>query len=201
MQSLIHDTRNEGDVVRFHGNKLRELFKELKISDTRAWVHLEYITGRITEIEKAIDVYYERFSKDFPETEEAPYKPQVPDAYGLTLKLLDKEKWDNEMMPTYRMLKKLMGYYTLIRNNDLDKESPSNVASPEPLTEYYEVVEIKSDFDLPKLSGSYFCFDPNGINKPYDLEVFRYSSFTHQWSDENGDGHHPSHWLKKVSNQ
>jgi hypothetical protein len=126
MQSLIHDTRNQGDTIRFHGQKLRERFKELGISDTKSYVHLEYVTGRTTEIEKAIDAYYERFSKDFPETEEQPYKPHVPDAYQATLKIYGTDEWDKEMLPTYHQIKKLMEHYTLIRKpNSEQKDKPS----------------------------------------------------------------------------
>jgi hypothetical protein len=120
MQSLIHDTRNGGDAIRLHGQKLRERFKELGINDTKAYVHLEYMTGKTTEIEKAIDAYYERFSKDFPEIEQ-PYKPHVPDAYQATLKIYETDKWNNEMLPTYHYVKKLMEHYTFIRKPNSDK--------------------------------------------------------------------------------
>jgi hypothetical protein len=129
MQSLIHDTRNQGDTVRFHAQKLRERFKELGINDSKVWVHLEYVTGRTTEIEKAIDAYYERFSKDFPKTEDQPYTPNVPDAYQATLKIYGTDKWSKEMLPTYHQLKKLMEFYTLIRKPNSEQEDKTSVAS------------------------------------------------------------------------
>jgi hypothetical protein len=115
MQSLIHDSRNCGDTIRFHISKLQDRLKEINAVDTKSFVHLQFINSKTIEIEKAIDAYYERFSQDFPENENSPYEPEVINAYTLTIKLFNAEKWDKEMLPTYNLIKKLMEDYTLIR--------------------------------------------------------------------------------------
>ena len=128
MQSLIHDSRNCGDLIRHHVKKLQDRLKELGMTDTRAYVHMEYIRSKTVDIEKAIDSYYERFSKDFPEDGGEPYKPEVFSAYDATLKYFGVDKWEDGMLPTYHVIKKLMENYTFIRNPDATQADRSDEA-------------------------------------------------------------------------
>ncbi len=115
MQSLIHDTRNTGDSIRFHGTKLREWFKEKQIKDSMPWVYLEHITGGAKSIEKSIDVYYECFSNDFPDALPVDFKPEAPTAYHLAEQFMPEGNWKGDKMELYKAFGELIKNYTLIR--------------------------------------------------------------------------------------
>lgn len=123
MQSLIHDTRNLGDTIRWHGKKLRECLKEQDIKDSSPWVHIEYITSKIKEVEKAIDIYYECFSNDFPDSLPPGFKPEIPTAFNLAEQLMPECDWKGNKMELYRAFERLIERYTLIRKANADATS------------------------------------------------------------------------------
>lgn len=121
MQSLIHDTRNLGDVIRHNAKKLQEWFKDQKFADYKPWIHLEYVTGKTKEMEKAIDLYYEQFSNDFPDNISPDFKPEIPTAYNLVEQFMPEGDWKGDKLTLYNAFNSLIENYTLIRktNNNL----------------------------------------------------------------------------------
>lgn len=121
MQSLIHDTRNCGDAIRFHIQKLQNRLKELAVADTKMFVHLEYVRSNTSEIEKAIDTYYERFGNDFSDSKDAQFKAEIITAYNLTQKFLPDSGWTDQKSSLYQAFRWLIENYTLIRKLDTEQ--------------------------------------------------------------------------------
>ena len=118
MQRLIHDTRNLGDTVRIHAKGLSKWFKTLDPKpNSIPYVHLEYVTGKVMDIEKSIDAYYECFSKDFPNDLSDSFKPEIPTAFNLADEFLPEGDWKGDKLQLYKAFERLIEKYTLIRKS------------------------------------------------------------------------------------
>jgi hypothetical protein len=67
MQKLIHDTNSALSRMNDNIKRIGEWLKTTKQADSHPYVYVEYLKTIREDVRKAIDSYYEKFNKDFPD--------------------------------------------------------------------------------------------------------------------------------------